>query len=104
MGALHIAVSRNYPAVVELLLLNRKTDLNLTSPLYGTPLHVAARSDSVKLVQQLLLYGASPASLDCKGLSPIQVTHSKRIGATIEMHMADRRKSEESSDGDNSSS
>jgi ankyrin repeat protein len=103
MGALHIAVHRNYPAVVELLLLNRKTDLNLTSPLHGCPLHVAARSDSVKLVQQLLLYGASPQSADHKGLSPMQVTSSKRIIATIERHMAERRKSEESSDGDSSS-
>ena len=103
MGALHIAVSRNYPAVVELLLLNRKTDLNLTSPLHGCPLHVAARSGSSKLVQQLLIYGASPASLDSKGLSHIQVTSSKRIIAMFERHMAERRKSEESSDGDSSS-
>jgi ankyrin repeat protein len=50
MGALHLAVHRMFHAIVELLLLNKRTNINLVSPLHGTPLHLASRSGSIKLV------------------------------------------------------
>jgi len=41
MAALHLAVTRMQPAIIELLLLNQKTNIDVMSPLHGTPLHTA---------------------------------------------------------------
>jgi len=51
MTALHMAVQLLFSAIIELCLLNKKTNINLSSPLHGTALHLAARSGSVKTVQ-----------------------------------------------------
>ena len=59
MSALHIAVSRTQPAIIEMLLLCKRTQINLMSPLHGTPLHTACKAGHVKVVQQLLLFGAN---------------------------------------------
>jgi len=34
-------------------------DINLMSPIHGTPLHMASKIGNLKIVQQLLLNGAS---------------------------------------------
>lgn len=51
MSALHIAVQLLSSAIIELCLLNKRTNINLCSLLHGTALHVASRSGSVKTVQ-----------------------------------------------------
>ena len=51
MAPLHIAACHMYPAIIELLLLNKRTDIEISSPLHGTPLHVACQVGSVKIVQ-----------------------------------------------------
>jgi ankyrin repeat protein len=51
MAPLHIAACHMYPAIIELLLLNKKTNIEINSPLHGTPLHVACLVGSVKIVQ-----------------------------------------------------
>jgi ankyrin repeat protein len=58
MAALHIAACRMYPAVIELILMNKRAKIDIQSPLHGTPLHIACLVGSVKIVQQLLLNGA----------------------------------------------
>jgi ankyrin repeat protein len=51
MGALHIAVQMQSTDIIELLLTSEKTNIDLQSPLHGTPLHVACVGGSVKIVQ-----------------------------------------------------
>lgn len=50
MAPLHIASCHMYPAIIELLLLNKQTDIEMCSPLHGTALHVACLVGSVKIV------------------------------------------------------
>lgn len=50
MSALHLAVSRGLPNLIELLLMTNTTQINLSSPLHGTPLHTACRAGSLKIV------------------------------------------------------
>ena len=58
MGVLHSAVNLERNDMVELLLMGEKTDVDLMSSLHGTPLHLAAKIGNLKIVQQLLIYGA----------------------------------------------
>ena len=58
MSALHLAVSRAQPGLIELLLMCKRTQINLVSDLHGTPLHTACKLGSLKIVQQLLLNNA----------------------------------------------
>lgn len=51
MGALHIAVHLKSTEIIELILTTEKSDINLLSPIHGTPLHVACRGGSVKIIQ-----------------------------------------------------
>lgn len=50
MAPLHIAASRMYPSIIELLLLCKRTNIEVMSSLHGTPLHVACLTSSVKIV------------------------------------------------------
>mmetsp|Transcript_17984 Transcript_17984/g.12917 ORF Transcript_17984/g.12917 Transcript_17984/m.12917 type:complete len:131 (+) Transcript_17984:327-719(+) len=86
MGALHIAVSRTQPAVIELLLMNSEIDIDLLSPLHGTPLHTACRGSSVKIVQQLLLSNANINIKNAKNKTPKEVTKNQRIIYLIEKY------------------
>lgn len=97
MSPLHIAVSRMQPAIIELLLMNKKTDVNIHSPLHGTPLHTACRTGSLKIVQQLLLNKANIAATceviqfvdgvrASKQVTPKEVTKDKRIIRLIEKY------------------
>ena len=86
MSALHIAVSRTLPAIIELLLLCKRTQINLVSPLHGTPLHTACKAGHVKVVQQLLLFGASITILSPQNKLPKDVAANSRIEALIEKY------------------
>jgi ankyrin repeat protein len=50
MSALHIAVQMKASEVIELLLTNEKTEIDIMSNIHGTPLHLACRGGSVKIV------------------------------------------------------
>ena len=50
MSALHIAVQMKSSDVIELLLTSEKTDIDSMSSIHGTPLHLACRGGSVKIV------------------------------------------------------
>jgi len=76
MAGLHIAASRMYPAIIELLLLNKRTEIDIYSPLHGTPLHVACMVSSVKIVQQLLLNSASICAVNGKNKLPRDLTNN----------------------------
>jgi ankyrin repeat protein len=51
MGPLHIAAFLKSNDIIELLLTCERTDINLMSPIHGTPLHVACRGGNVKVIQ-----------------------------------------------------
>lgn len=51
MGPLHLAVYLKKADIIELLLTCDSTDIDLLSPIHGTPLHVACTGGSVKIVQ-----------------------------------------------------
>lgn len=51
MSALHLAVSIQQAEMIELLLTSDRTNIDLMSELHGTPLHVACKGGSVKIVQ-----------------------------------------------------
>jgi ankyrin repeat protein len=57
--SLGIAVEKNYPSVIDVLLAN-KADVNAPDNLGNTPLLTAARHGQVKIVQTLLAAGANP--------------------------------------------
>ena len=50
MSALHMAVQFKNMEIIGLLLQCEKIDINLSSPLFGTPLHLACANDSIKIV------------------------------------------------------
>jgi len=79
MSALHIAACRMYPAIIELLLMNKRTKIDILSPLHGTPLHLACLVGSVKIVQQLLLNGACINVVNSKNRLPRDLTTNQRI-------------------------
>jgi len=84
MAPLHIAACLMYPSIIELLLLNKKTDIEINSPLHGTPLHIACHVGSVKIVQQLLLNGASINAVNSKNKLPRDLTSNQRIQYLID--------------------
>ena len=79
MAALHIAACRMYPAIIELILMNKRARIDIFSPLHGTPLHLACFVGSVKIVQQLLLNGASINVVNSKNRLSRDLTSNQRI-------------------------
>jgi menaquinone-dependent protoporphyrinogen IX oxidase len=51
MGALHIAVNMQRNDLVDLILMSELSNINLLSPLVGTPLHLACKTGNLKIVQ-----------------------------------------------------
>ena len=86
MSALHIAVQLKSSEVIELLLTCEKTEIDVMSPIHGTPLHLACRGGSVKIVQQLLLNNADFTLRNAKGKSVKEVTNNQRIIYLIEKY------------------
>lgn len=74
MAPLHIAVYMKANEIIELLLTCDRTDIDIQSDMHGTPLHVACRGGSVKIVQQLLLNNADFNLKNSKGKLPKEVT------------------------------
>ena len=87
MGVLHSAVLLERNDMVELLLMGEKTDINLMSELHGTPLHLAAKSGNLKIVQQLLMNGAD---ITIKSMKNVKLakdsTDSQRVILLIEKY------------------
>ena len=50
MGILHMAVNLERNDLIDLVLMSDRTDVNLMSSLYGTPLHMAAKIANLKIV------------------------------------------------------
>lgn len=51
LAPLHLAVQMKASDVIELLLTCERTEIDVVSPGQGTPLHIACRGGSVKVVQ-----------------------------------------------------
>eukprot|EP00347_Sterkiella_histriomuscorum_P006016 403354389 len=86
MSPLHLAVQMKSSEIIELLLTHEKTEIDKMSPLHGTPLHLACRGGSVKIVQQLLLNNADFTLKNMKGKSVKDVTNNQRIIYLIEKY------------------
>jgi len=69
----------------------KRTQINLISPLHGTPLHTACKSGTVKVVQQLLLNNSDLYIRDHKGFTAKEYSNNNRIHTLInkyELRMA----------------
>ncbi|CDW79366.1 protein kinase domain containing protein [Stylonychia lemnae] len=86
MSALHIAVQMKSSDVIELLLTHDKTEIDIQSSIHGTPLHLACRGGSVKIVQQLLLNNADLSIKNNKFKTAKEVTNNQRIIYLIEKY------------------
>jgi len=86
MSALHIAVARGLHVIVEILCLNNSTEIDVESELYGTPLQMASRNNSPKMVQQLLLNGADPTLQTTKGEKARDLTTSSRCRLLFDLY------------------
>ena len=49
-GILHMAIQEDRQDVIDLIMSSPNVDLNLMSPIVGTPLHVASRKQNLKVV------------------------------------------------------
>jgi hypothetical protein len=72
--------------VIELLLTCERTEIDVYSEVHGTPLHIACKGGSVKVVQQLLLNNADYTVKNEKGKSAKEVTKNQRIIYLIEKY------------------
>ncbi|KRT84585.1 Ankyrin repeat-containing protein, partial [Oryctes borbonicus] len=75
-SALHIAASRGYADIVEMLLKNG-ADANKRDIIRNTPLHLAACTNNLKIITLLINGGANIRSLDLHGRNPLQLADSK---------------------------
>ncbi|XP_044766940.1 ankyrin repeat domain-containing protein 54-like [Coccinella septempunctata] len=75
-SALHIAVSRGYREVVELLV-KHGADPNKRDSIQNTPLHLAACSHNLAIITLLIKAGADVDSQDMHGRHPLQLAKSK---------------------------
>ena len=53
-----MAIEKDRIDMVDLIMSCANVNLNLLSPIEGTPLHVASRKSNLKIVQKLVLSGA----------------------------------------------
>ena len=74
MAPLHIAVQIQSSEIIELLLTYDRTIIDIQSSIFGTPLHLACKGGSVKIVQQLLLNNADFMIRNQKHKLPKEVT------------------------------
>ena len=86
LAPLHIAVQIRSSEIIELLLACEKTDIDVYSDIHGTPLHLACRGGSLKIVQQLLLNNADFILKSPKGKPAKETTKNQRIVYLIEKY------------------
>ena len=86
MGVLHLAVSLQRNDMIDLILMSDQTDINLVSPLHGTPLHLACKMGNLKIVQQLLINGADINIKSLKGKLAKDNTDNQRVIFLIEKY------------------
>jgi ankyrin repeat protein len=77
---------------IILALLGAGADPNLQSREGGTPLHTAAFTGDIGVVELLLAHGADPMATDAKGQTPLEVARDrKNVDASSALHRAMRR-------------
>jgi len=86
MAPLHVAVQIRSGEIIELLLACDRTDIDVYSDVHGTPLHLACRGGSIKVVQQLLLNNADFMARSPKGKLAKEMTKNQRIVYLIEKY------------------
>mmetsp|Transcript_3679 Transcript_3679/g.5537 ORF Transcript_3679/g.5537 Transcript_3679/m.5537 type:complete len:136 (+) Transcript_3679:633-1040(+) len=87
MGVLHIAVNLQRNDLIDIILMSDQVDINLMSPLHGTPLHIACKMGNIKIVQQLLINGADISIKSPKnGKLPKDISDNTRIAFLIEKY------------------
>lgn len=65
MSILHEAIYYNRRELVDFILMSSKSvDVNLMSPTYGNPLHIACKVGNIKVVQKLVLSGTNIVAPD----------------------------------------
>ena len=72
--------------MIDLILMSEQTDINLMSPLHGTPLHLACKMGNLKIVQQLLINGADINIKSIKGKLAKDNTDNQRVIFLIEKY------------------
>jgi ankyrin repeat protein len=60
------------PSVIDILI-KHGADVNATTQLGETPLHLGARGGHVQTVEKLLAYGANPNLRDSRGRTPLEI-------------------------------
>lgn len=85
MGVLHMAVNMQRNDLVDLILLSELSNIDLVSPIHGSPLHMACKQGNTKLVQQLLINGAD-INIRFKGKLAKDCTDNQRISFLIEKY------------------
>ena len=89
MSILHEAIFFNKPQMVDFILMTAKNvDINLMSPTYGNPLHIACKVGNIKIVQKLVLSGADITAKDAKTQKlPKEFTENQKIIYLLEKYV-----------------
>jgi len=77
------------------MLLDAGADPNARSATDGTPVHTAAFTGNIPVLQMLLAYGGDPAAADKKGLTPLDVArerHHSEVAALLHHSVTNRKR------------
>ena len=77
------------------MLLDANADPNARSATDGTPLHTAAFTGNIPILQLLLAYGGDPAAADNKGHTPLDVArerHHSEVAALLHHSVTNRKR------------
>lgn len=80
---LEIASWNGHPRIVDLLLKDKRTNLNSNHPVRGSCLHLAARKDHFQICQLLLLRGIDVTLTNEKGQRAKDVTTNEQLRSRI---------------------
>ena len=79
---LQLAVLHHSPSILELLLEQRKTDVNQLT-CHGTALHLSVRNEDIGCLEALLQHGASLQVSNFEDKLPIDICESEKIAAIL---------------------